>query len=380
LLIPGAINAIVVPRIKIAPSQALFSQLLVVVAGSFAGITAIGWGMSDAIVSALAPGFGASKHALTVQLTRAMMPSLFFIGVSAYVQGVLSAHNRFLAAALANIVGAVVVVGGMLGLGRTFGIEGVGWAVTAGAASSLLVVTPSLRKLYRWRFALPKWQDPQWIAMRAQALPILVGLGLSQMYTLVERMFASTLGDAKLTALGLANTLFQLPLGIIAGALVVPLYPLLVEQAAQGDITALKKTAKNALRLQYYLLLPSTLAMILVPNWLVRLFYAHGGKVSLHDVQLTAHALIFLALGTFGWVGRDMLTRVYYALENTRTPVLVSAASFLLYIGLAWAFIPWLDYAALACAYAASATAQMFLLGLLLKRTFWLKMRKIQKN
>jgi putative peptidoglycan lipid II flippase len=185
---------------------------------------------------------------------------------------------------------------------------------------------------------------------------------------ILEKVFASTLGDAKLTALGLANTIFQLPLGVFAASLVLPLFPLMTEQVKKLQWDELRKTVQNGFLIQYHLLLPMSVAMMIMPGLIVKTLYDHGEKFTQSDVDLTAWALLFISTGMIGWIGRDLMTRVYYALEDTKTPVIVATAGFIAYALFAWIFIPLLDHAALAFSYALTSTLNMLVLAFLLTR------------
>jgi putative peptidoglycan lipid II flippase len=106
-------------------------------------------------------------------------------------------------------------------------------------------------------------------------------------------------------------------------------------------------------------------AMMVLPEQIVKLLYQHGSKFTDSDVQLTAWALLFISTGMIGWIGRDLMTRVFYALEDTKTPVIVATFGFVAYALFAWIFIPMLDHAALAFSYALTSTLNMLVLAML---------------
>jgi putative peptidoglycan lipid II flippase len=376
LVIPGVINAVVVPPLKgaivhgdLEGRRRIFIKTLSVVTLLFGIITIFGIVGADGFVHFLAPGFHGYKHDLTVQLTQEMFPSVFFIGLSSLFQGVLSAHNQFKLPPIGNIVNGAIVIGTIAWVAPHFGVASVAWSVTLGYVIYTCMQVPAILKLdYRFQFTTRFTNDPVFRSMGARFVPILLGLTISQMYTILEKIFVSTLGDAKLTALGLASTIFQLPLGVFSAALVLPLYPIMAEQVKRLEFSSLANTARQGFLVQFHLLLPISVALSTMPGLFVKLFYDHGSKFSDSDVHLTAWALLFISTGMVGWIGRDLMTRVFYALEDTRTPVTTATIGFVLYAGFAWYFFPILDHAALAFSYALSSTINFIMLAFLISR------------
>ena len=91
-------------------------------------------------------------------------------------------------------------------------------------------------------------------------------------------MLASGLGDQKITTLGLANGIVQVPIGLFAGALAVPLFPLLSEYVKQQRMEDMKGVLAKGFLYQYHILAPATVGLILLAEEFVRIFYAHGGN------------------------------------------------------------------------------------------------------
>ncbi len=99
----------------------------------------------------------------------------------------------------------------------------------------------------------------------------------------------------------------------------------------------------------------------------VRLAFERGAFDE-HSVALTAWALPFYGLGLYFLAARDLLTRAFYALENTKTPVIIGAIGIGVYVLANWLLIPLLGHGGIALANAVSAICQALLLFLLLWR------------
>jgi putative peptidoglycan lipid II flippase len=219
--------------------------------------------------------------------------------------------------------------------------------------------------------------------MGERFVPILAGMAVSQLYLFVEKIFAGGLGDQKISALWLAFSVVQLPIAIFSGSLAVPLFPLLSEYAKRNEMDGMKRVMAKGFLYQYHVLLPATVGIILLAVPFARLF-DYSDNFTVKDTMLTAWALAFYAAGMVGWAGRDLLTRASYALENTRTPVIVSLISFLVYLPCALVLMRQLDHGGLALAYSLVSFLNMALqavmlrkqIGRLFDRTFYASLGK----
>lgn len=369
LIIPGAVNSVLIPTMKGLMGEDqhtrrndLFEKTLTVSSILFFLLTLAGMIWADPIISVIAHGFPEAKRRLTVELLQIMMPSTFFIGLVAVFSSVLNAHNEFFESSLGVVINSGVVILSFYTLVPLWGIKGLAWGTMIGfAAFAIYLIIPMKRRKYRIRWNIGIVGDEHISGMGKRFTPIMGGMVISQLYPILERFFASSLGDQKLTVLYLANGIVQLPIAIFAGSLAVPLFPLLSEYVKKNRMDLMKDTMAKGILYQYHLLLPSTLGLILLSKEVVRIFYAHSATFNEQSVNLTAWALIFYSIGILGWAGRDMLTRAFYAVENTKTPVIVGGLSLGVYIALGWTLIPLLDHGGIALAF---SLASFFNLGL----------------
>jgi len=197
-------------------------------------------------------------------------------------------------------------------------------------------------------------------------------------------VMASGLGNEKITTLVLANSIVQLPIAIFAGALAVPIFPLLSEYVKKNQMQQMKDLVGKGFLYQYHVLLPTSLGLILLAPEFVSIFYDHSESFTQHDVELTAWAVIFYSVGIIGWAGRDLLTRASYAIENTKTPVIAGATSLMVYVLLGWMLIPSLDHGGLALAFSLATYFNLLMqawflrrqIGALFHKSFYLSLVK----
>src|SRR5262249_39622285 len=194
------------------------------------------------LVRVMAPGFFAdlARGALTVRLTRIMFPYLFFVGLAALAMGVLNAHRRFFAPALApvalnvGIIGAVLVVAPRL----TEPVLGLAFGVVVGGLGQFLVQVPGL--LDQGVLVRPVWEPGHPAVRRCARLmaPVVVGQSASHLNVLINTVIASFLSGGAVSYLYYADRLVEFPQGGVGIAIPTPVLPPLSQHAAPRETHA----------------------------------------------------------------------------------------------------------------------------------------------
>jgi putative peptidoglycan lipid II flippase len=375
LVVPGAINAVLIPTMrglleKGERTETLYHKLLAIVLVVFTGVAALGVLFAHQLAACF--GVTGEKLELTARMLQWMWPSAVFIGLAGLWSSVCNAHQHFFTPALGTVANGALVILAMYVLVPAFGAEGLAMATTLGYAAAVLTMIPTMRRFgYRHRVSLAWREDEAMRSMGERVVPILIGATVAQATSFLERGFAAGLGDGKLSALNYANQIVQMPMAIFVGAFTLPLFPLLASYVKRGEMAQMKQTLQKGLAYLLILLLPVTVGLVLYAEPLIRLVFERGAFDE-EAVALTTWALGFYSLGLYGLAARDLLTRAFYALENTRTPVTVGVVGIGVYVVSNWLLIPWLGHGGIALSAATSAISQAVLLFLLLWRTIGL--------
>jgi putative peptidoglycan lipid II flippase len=154
---------------------------------------------------------------------------------------------------------------------------------------------------------------------------------------LVNSMFASTLGDGPIFWLSIAFRLMQLPLGLFGVALGTVSLPMLSRLAVSGDIPAFRAELSRAMRLAFLLTVPSAVGLILLAEPIISVLYQHG-RFDAHQTTQAAGALRFYAIGLCGYAALKVLVNAFYALDQRKTPMLVSFMAVALNLLCNWIF------------------------------------------
>lgn len=307
------------------------------------GITVISvfaWIYAPAIVRVLAPGFFdvPGKADLTIELTRIMIPFLLLIALAAQAMGMLNAFNIFGLPALASaFFNAGSILGGLL-LGFLLGpavglspIAGMAYGTLIGGFLQLAVQWPSLRRCgvrYRPDFSAA---DPGVRQILRLMAPAIIGTAAVQVNVFVNTNFASEIIDPATGAvlngpvswLNYAFRFMQFPIGVFGVAIATAALPTLSRSTADPDYDEFRRTLVHSLALVFLLCIPSAVGLAVLGRPIVALIFEHGRFTHFDTVQ-TANALAAYSVGLAGYAAVKVLSPAFYALNDTRTPMLIS--------------------------------------------------------
>ena len=329
LVVAGALSAALIPvfsgyRARGEEKEAwrLASSVINLVLIALAVFSAIMAVLAPWVVPIIAPGFDAPTTELTVRLTRLMLLSPVFVGMGAVVSGLLNSYGRFGVPAFAPLVYNLAIIVAAVVLAPTLGVEGLAIGVVAGSILHLAIQLPQLRTLGRGRYDLRiGLGDP---GVRRVALlmgPRLLGLGAGQLNFIVSTILASNLGVGSVTAYNYAFQLSQIPVGVLGVSVAIALFPTFSRDAALGRIAEIRHQLSASLRLLIFLAAPLTAVMIVLAGPIAAVFFQYG-LFSAAATERTASALVFFSIGLAGHIVVHVLTRAFYAMQDTRTPVL----------------------------------------------------------
>ena len=292
------------------------------------------------MVSMIAPGFHdvPGKYELAVAMTRIMMPFLLLVALAAQGMGILNACNQFGVPALASTAFNIGSLSFGLLLGRWLGphigippIYGMAYGVVLGGALQLAWQMPSLyRAGFRFRPAFD-WSHPGLRHIMRLMGPAILGNAAVQINVTVNNNFASWLGDGAVSWLNYAFRFMQLPLGIFGVAIASATLPAISRRAAEEDMDGFRETLSRSLGLVFLLTVPSAVGLAVMGQSIVGAIYQFGAFKAF-DTEQTARALACYAIGLAGYSAVKVLNPAFYALNDARTPVIVSFGSVLVNI------------------------------------------------
>ncbi len=295
------------------------------------GLILVGILFSPQIVGLMAPDFGLveGKLDLTASMTQIMFPFLPVISLAAVAMGILNTKGKFFIPALASSffnLGSIIFGLSLSLVMPKFGyrpIVGMAWGTLIGGFLQLAVQMPLLKRMgFR-----PQWvldlKDPGLHRILKLMLPAVVGLSATQINIFINTFYASSCAQGSVSWLNYAYRLVHLPMGLFGVALMVATLPVVSRHASARDFGALKGAFQSSLSLALLVTLPAACGLIFLAQPIIALIYQHGHFTAL-DTQQTAAALALYAVGLLAFAGVKIMVPVFYALNDTRIPVVGS--------------------------------------------------------
>jgi putative peptidoglycan lipid II flippase len=326
------------------------------------------------VATILAPKYPLELQALTTALLRILLIAPTIFGVSGLMMGILNAHQVFIWPALAPSMLWLGMIIGVLFLAPSMGIFGLAWGYVLGAVLHLGIQLPAV-------FRLPARKYFATFGLRFQAVrevgrlmgPRLLGVAAVQINFVVNTILATGMMIGSLTALKYAWAIMTMPQVVIAQSIAIAALPTFSAQIATGKLADMRGSLAATLRGVIILSLPATLGLILLREPVIAMLFQRGA-FDAHSTELVSWALLWYSIGLLGHGVVEILSRAFYAMHDTKTPVFVGIGAMSLNVVFSLIFaavfqqIGWLPFGGLAFANTLATALEMFALWLLMRK------------
>jgi len=303
---------------------------------------------------------------LAVGLARVVMPALVFLGLSGVLQSLLYSMRNFLYSAFCVAAFNGAVLASAILFHQQLGVASLTAGMVAGALLMVLIQLPPLMKAgMRFRPSLDLGH-PEVRRIGKLYLPVAAGMVVTILGVVVDRHLASETGAGNLSAMQYATKIVQLPLGLIASALGVAILPTLSRYSLEPGLEQFKAMLCRGLKFALVLILPLTVAVLVLNNQILAIVYQHG-QYTAANRQVTALAL-YLYAPQLPFAAIDyLLIAAFYALKNTLLPAVLGVIGVCIYLTVALSLVGPLGFRALVMA----NTIQNSLHGIILFALLW---------
>jgi putative peptidoglycan lipid II flippase len=279
----------------------------------------------------LAPGFSESEIMKMSSFTKIMVVAQVFpLILGNFFTGILQSFKNFIIPALAPIVYNVGIIIGIIFLTPLIGLYAPVYGVVIGAVLFTLIQIPLVLNLgYRhfWRVSL---KDEGIKEVGKLMLPRTVGLAVSQIDTTIDLILSSLLGAASVTIFNFAQHLQQVPVGLFGASIAQAALPHLSSFYAEEERQEFRKIFLSSFHQILFLVIPASSILIVLRIPVVRLVFGASTLFDWESTVATGKTLAFFSLSLFAQSLVQLLARGFYALHDTKTPVVVGVFSVLL--------------------------------------------------
>ena len=372
LIVVGAVSSAFIPLftdflVKKNPAGAfrLANNLANVLMLGLVLIAGIVFLIAPWLMPLLGPGMDQATRDLTLNLTRLMLLSPIFFGISNIASGILNSYKKFFVYSLTPIVYNLAIIAGTILLVPYWGIYGVAVGVIAGSLFHWLIQVPSIMKLgYRYRFWVD-WKDKTLRHVLKLMAPRTLGLAVYQINLFVSTSIATTVALGAVSIYNFANNLQSLPYSVIGVSLSTTAFPVLAAAASAQNRAEYVSTLARTIRQIIFLIVPASILMLLLRAQIVRIILG-AGQFDWEATILTASTLGYFVISLFAQSLVPLLAKAFYAIQNTVTPVVVSIISMAINIALALCLVQSMGVAGIALAFSVSSFINMITLLLVL--------------
>lgn len=327
-------------------------------------VSLVGAIFAPQLMKLITPGFSADKIEATAMLARIMFLSPILLGFSSLMGGVLQSYKKFFVYSLSPIFYNLGIIVGAVYLAPRYGVIGLAYGVVVGALLHCLVQLSAVIGMgWRWQ-PLFDWRDRLIGGIFKMTVARTLGLASSQLNLLATTVIASTLAEGSLSIFNLANNLQSFPVGIFGISFAIAVFPVFSVDAFNRK--KLVEHFSKTLRQVLFFMIPLTGLFIALRAQIVRAALG-SGRFNWTDTTLTMDTLAMFAISFFAQAAIPLLTRMFYARHDSKTPFFVGLTADTLNIAGAW----WLGHAigvrGLALSFSITSVLNLMMLWLVLR-------------
>lgn len=280
------------------------------------------------IVKLLAVGFEGETLRLAVLFTRVSIFGVFASGAITILTGYLQLNNKFIIPALIGFPLNFAVIASIVISHRTNVIVLVFGTIAASFLQLLFILPSVYQSGYRHKMVFSV-RDKHIKTMLIVILPVLLGTSANQINTLVDRTLASSIAIGGISALSYADRLNDFLQGLFVLSIVAVIYPSISRMASEGRLDEFKLLVGKSVNMMLLLILPASVGAMVFARPIVELLFGNGAFDE-RALVMTSSALIFYAIGMAAFGVREVLSKAFYSMQDTKTPMYNAALSVVL--------------------------------------------------
>ena len=287
----------------------------------------------------IAPGFSKEEILLMASFTRIIiLAQVFPLIIGNFLTGILQSFNRFLIPALAPVTYNIGIILGIVFFSPLWGLYGPVWGVILGALFFMVIQIPFVVFLGYRHSLIFKHKQKEVREVGRLMLPRTLGLTVSQIGITIDLILASILGARAVAVFNFAQHLQQIPIGLFGAPIAQAALPSLTRFWTKQDKEEFKKIFLASFHQILFLVLPSSIILIVLRVPVVRLVFG-AARFDWEATVMTGKTLAFFSLSLFAQSLIHLLARSFYALHDSKTPVIIGTFSILVNIVLSFLFI-----------------------------------------
>ncbi|MFZ5424495.1 MAG: murein biosynthesis integral membrane protein MurJ [Patescibacteria group bacterium] len=322
--------------------------------------------LAPSVITALSLGkFTAEQIKLGTSLMRIMLSAQLLLIISSFVTVILQSFKYFIITALAPVLYNIGMILGIVILIPRYGIYGPAFGVIIGSVLHLLVQIPLIRKInFSYKFTLD-FKDKGLREIFRLMPPRILGAGMAQVSAIVNNSLAILVSTSSVVIFKFADQLQSFPVNLFGASIALAALPTLSYESGEKDKEKFKEIFLTSFHQMLFLVIPASVILLVLRIPVVRLVYGVSNFPWEATVQ-TSYTLAFFSLSIFAQSSVYLLTRAFYALKDTATPLKVNFITVILSSFLSYVFVHYLGFGVWSVAFSYSIALLLDMIFLLL--------------
>jgi putative peptidoglycan lipid II flippase len=287
------------------------------------------------LIDVIAPGFEGERRELTIRLVRILFPGAGLLVLSAWCLGVLNSHHRFFISYTAPVAWNLAIISSLVFFGGRVGqfplAEAAAWGALIGSALQFMVQLPTVLKLVRRLRPVIDLTSTHVKTVVKNFLPVFMSRGVIQISAFIDEIIASYLPIGAMAGLTYAQSLYTLPVSLFGMSVSAAELPAMSRAVGSDEQVAhaLQDRLNAGLRRIAFFIVPSAIAFLFLGDIIAAVLYQTGQfqrDATVYVWGILAGSSIGLLAATLG----RLYSSTYYALHDTRTPLIYAIVHVLL--------------------------------------------------
>ncbi|WFA08623.1 murein biosynthesis integral membrane protein MurJ [Tissierella sp. Yu-01] len=317
--------------------------------------------LSPLTIKILAKGFEGEQFRLAVNLNRIGLPIIIFLGFTHVLSGFLHSSQIFGPHAIMGIPYNAVFLVYLFFSTKNPDINMLMLISVIASATQFLIQIPAVKHL-GFRYTLNvSLRDPYLRKALFLVFPVLIGSAVQQINVIIDKTLASELVEGSISALSYASRINDLIISVFIAAITTVVFPMLSKAFSKNDTNEVVNILNQGVNIIFIITVPATIGILILAYPMVQLFFQRGAFNN-NAAMMTSGALTYYSIGLVATALRLMLNKVFYSLQDTKTPMLNGGIAVLINIVLNLILIKSMEHRGLALATSISAIITTILL------------------
>lgn len=297
-----------------------FTNNLVNIVGIAAFLVSIvGVIFTEPLVKLFASGFEGIVLEEAIFFTRTLLMTMMFSAIAGVYKGLLQIKSYFVITVSHTIILNLTIMFSIY-LSSIYGYKILGVGAAVGMVIQYIIFLPALKASgYKYNFSF-NVKDKYVKKVILMTLPILAGVLVNEINLVIDRNIASSISEGAISALNYSSDIQDFVTGVIIVSIITVTFPKMSELAAKKDMANLTKVMGDSISNMLFLVIPATIGIMVFSKPIIRLLFGRG-VFDEAAVLMTAKTLFYYSIGFIGIGIRELISRVFYSVNNTKTPV-----------------------------------------------------------